>query len=154
VLERALAAASAEAGWEDDISGTASVTSTVNDAVRRAWSRIESWLRDAASTGVDQARAGLHNVTAEIESLIRGAGAAGDQVRMALLTKLASFTQNYVQSALSCLPTSLIVGGTEYKPKTVKVTHKLVVTGSIALALDKALELVGSSEMEVGIEYE
>lgn len=78
------------------------------------------------------------------------AGDTGREVQDAILQRLGTFTNAFIQGTLARVPTRVRFGDLEYALNTVKLNQKLMATGSLKTNLAEVFSLVANGEIEVG----
>jgi hypothetical protein len=138
----------------EDLDGMASI---VNSAwigrIEEVWDSIEKALKHAFEFGRDKASDLMTAAVLQTENLLAGAGEMAKEVQDAILQRLNTFTNAFIQGMLARVPTSVGIGGVEFALGTVKLNQKLVATGSLKTNLAEVFSLAANGEIEVGAEY-
>lgn len=117
------------------------------------WDGIEGALKRAFRFGVDKARELRDSAIATAEAAIEAAGRSGDDLRLALLTRMQVFSQELLRGALARVDATVDVGDVQLELTSLEVSQKLIVTGSLKVSISELVALSGGGELVVGAHY-
>lgn len=121
--------------------------------IEEVWGRIEDALNQAFQYGKEKALMLADDVVGQAQQLLVYAGNQAKEAHQALLKRLSEFTRSILEDLFASIPPTLRIGTFQCALVTVKVSQKLVVTGSLKTNIVDALELAGSGEIQVETEY-
>ena len=121
--------------------------------VEEAWESIQKALERVYRTGADAARPFIEVAEQTIERVLAEAGRTADDVVVALRAKLRAYVMTLVDEMLAQVREVLLVSGRPLRLNEVKLSQKLVVSGSLKASLAEVFALTGSSELAVDATY-
>lgn len=154
VFERAKAAARHVKPYSISSEGLhAPLDGALEGRIDDAWGEIESALNKGYQLGKEKAREVLNKALQRVDEIIHGAGAKSLMVLQGILQRLHTFNQTFVQGALERFPNQVSISGVAYQLNTLNFTQKIIMSGSLAISLEKVFEMVAEGEIAVGANY-
>jgi|SRR5215471_5667059 len=151
-FERALAQARATHGKA--LKGLAAPASgALAGIIAEAWDAIEGALRKAFVWGADRARETIDAATALTESLAEKAGNQAREFQDALLQRLRTFQNGFVEDTLARVRSTIVLGETTMSLENVELTHKVMLTSSLKAAITEICSLAANTETAIVARY-
>jgi hypothetical protein len=153
VFEKALASAR-NCDLIQELDGMPSILdASVLGKIESVWGKIEDALKQAYKYGKDKALALQQALFEETEKLIEYAQTQAAEVHKALLKRLSEYTRTFMEGLFASVPSTLLIGNIQVALAGIKLSQKLVATGSLKTNIMEALELAASGEVKIETEY-
>lgn len=121
--------------------------------VEALWDKVQQAIQDAFTYGKEAVTDTINLVVRTAEDLVQQAGSMAKEVHNLLLARLQRFVKCLIESAMKLVPSTMVVGETEFTIDRVCYNQKLVLGGSLKLNIIEAIDITSSGELELSVEY-
>lgn len=122
-------------------------------AVHEAWVRFRSIVERCAREGYEAVRAEITAFTSHVQMVAGELGARADEFRQRVLDKIRETIVATFDTLLSCMRSTVLLGGHTYTLESIELEHKLVYSGSLEMSLTALCKFVGGGELVVKGSY-
>ncbi|MCB7137658.1 hypothetical protein [Cellulosimicrobium marinum] len=121
--------------------------------VADAWEAVERALRTAFVHGLERAQELRDTAVRTAQECMDGAGKRARDVHQALLGKIQDYLTTLVDTVLARLRPTVVVGGVTLSLRSVDLSQRLSLSGSLKAAITEVVALTSSGELGVGASY-
>jgi hypothetical protein len=129
------------------------IRDTFESAVREAWVRFQAMVERCTRDGYEAVCAEITSFTGHIEMVAGELGARAEEFRQRVLEKIRETIIATFDALLSCMRSTVLLGGRTYLLDSIDLEHKLVYSGSLEMSLTALCKFVGGGELVVKGSY-
>lgn len=117
------------------------------------WDSIRAAIQEAFIYGKEKVKDATQAIIDQVNEWMEKAGSKAAEIHNQLIQRLRIFIKSLIDSALTLVPTTTIIGDVPFMVSKVSFNQKLVLGGSLKTNILEAVALTSSGELALSVEY-